>query len=229
MTASPTIESTRRPSAPPEATVEAADESKAVLQEHLAAIRQRALESRTPAQMARRLGRDPQWLADLLYARSGIRLSGGASHGNTYSGRDLEVFDTATKEHLFDVVVETVGAEKLVAGAPGGRPDWWATPGGKLFESVVGLADISVGHDTLDRQPIPLWQSRILWLGLFWSALMCAALVGVPLLWVWRNSYMGWREGSKSTPRAAVALGIILTAVVLLVGVASGVRSPAAG
>lgn len=210
------------PGAPDEA-------SASELERHVSALRLDAVTSRTPAQMARRLGLDQKWLAELLARRSGIRMSDGALHGDTYTGTDMDVFDDATKGHLFDWIVEEVGAEKVAASAEGVGPDWWNTQGGKLFESLASMADVSVGHETKDREPIPRWQARIVWLGLLGTILATVVSVGIliVLAFVWRGSYLGWRDGSRSSPRAAVVLGV-LTAALLVAGLVALVLSSVA-
>jgi hypothetical protein len=179
----------------------------AVLEQKVSALRARAIASRTPAQMARRLGLDPNWLSELL-ARDGVRVSGGASHGNTFTATDRRLFEPV-KQQLFDAVVLELGAPELVARADRMSPDWWTTSGGKVATSLADVVGIGMYHTTKDRQPIPLWQSRMIWVGFAFSAMMCVVGIGVVLLYIWRWSYMGWRDGSKSSPMAAVALGVL--------------------
>ncbi len=200
----------------PSVQVEQVDPGPSPLGQQIDVLRARAVGSRTPAQMARRLGLEPKWLADLL-ASHGVHMSGGASHGNTFTGNDLKVFDAALKERLFDEVVRVLGAPALVAKAGGASPDWWTTPGGGLATSVASQVGIDMAFTTKDRQPIPLWKSRMVWVGLAFGLFLCLIPpVGIVVLAVWRGSYLGWRDGSKSSPQAAVALGILLVACVLL-------------
>jgi hypothetical protein len=196
------------------------------MEQQIEVLRARTLASRTPAQMARRLGLDPKWLAELL-SRHGIRVSGGASHGNTYTGKDREVFEAA-KAQLFDEVVKELGAPAVVARADV-SPDWWTTSGGKVATSLADVVGIDMYHTTKDRQPIPLWQSRMVWVGFGFAAILCIALIGVPLLYVWRWSYMGWRDGSKASPMAAVALGVLGTLAVGAAVVVAAVSPGATG
>jgi hypothetical protein len=188
----------------------------------LEAVRIRAVESRTPAQMARRLGLDPKWLAEILARRFGVHLSRGARRGHTFTGNDRKVFDAAMKERLFAAAVDEVGAQALVTRATAAGPDWWTTSGGQLATSVAGLAGIDMAFAAKDRTPIPRWQSRMVWAGFAFSCLLCIALVGILFLWLWRWSYFGWRDGSKSSPTAAVALGV-LGVLLLVAGAIAGV------
>jgi hypothetical protein len=200
----------------------------AELERQLSAVRLDAVTSRTPAQMARRLGRDPKRLAELLTRRSGIRMSDGALYGDTFNRTDMRVFDDEMKGRLFDWVVEEDGAAKVVAAARGVGPDWWNTSGGRLFESLADFADVSVGHDSRDREPIRGWQKRIVWLGLLGATLATMVSVGILiiLMWLWRASYFGWRDGSRSSPTAAVVMGV-LTAALLLTALVGILLAPA--
>lgn len=198
------------------------------------ALRARAMASLTPAQMARRLGLETRWLEDLM-ARHGVHVSGGASHGNTFSGRDRRTFE-ATREQLFDAVLAELGAPALVTRADAVSPDWWSTSGGSAAATVVGLLGIDASYTTRDRTPIPLWRSRMIWVTLAIGLFLCVVPpVGLLFLEIWRRSYFGWRDGSKASPNAAISLGILVilapilvTIVIACVSLIERLRAPGA-
>jgi hypothetical protein len=147
---------------------------------------------------------------DALLARRELAFSTGATRGNTYTGKDRQLW-LANKEQLWDDLVSDKGAAGVLELVAAVSPDWFNTAGGEL---VTGLADwggLNLSVATKDRQPIPVNERRLATLGFVTVviAIMCTIGLASPLGWVWQSSYFGWRSGANDEPRAAAVLGAI--------------------
>jgi hypothetical protein len=184
----------------------------------LAHLHAKVLEARTPAQLAHDLGLDAQHVRDLLEERLGVHVSKGAALRYSYTRRDLERFDDATKERLFATLVDDLGADAMVRRAAGVADDWWETPAGKGLDDVLGLADVELGHVSERRAPIARWQSTFLWIGFVAAAVTAIAVIPAA---IWLGSWKAWRAGRTGRPAAGIGLGVVAVAAVVVAVVVS--------
>jgi hypothetical protein len=175
----------------------------------LTAVREFALSSKTPAQMARRLGLKRDELTTLLAQRE-LRFSSGATSGNTYTGRDRSLWE-ANKQSLFDSLVSQHGSATILERAAAIAPDWFNTAGGELLTGLAELGGMGISNEARDRSPIPANERRLAWVGFIFAAALVGITIGLatPVGLLWQSSYFGWRDGSRAEPRAAAALGVI--------------------
>jgi hypothetical protein len=182
----------------------------------LAALREFAMSSRTPAQMGRRLGLDAAALTALVGRRE-LKFSSAAISGNTYNGTDRTLWE-AHKQQLFDDLVADKGAAGVLQQASSVTPDWFNTPGGELITNLADFGGLSMSVAAKDRTPIPTRDRRLAWIGLVFVAGLIGITLGLaaPVGWLWQSSYFGWRNGTKAEPRAAIVLGWLGLVPVLL-------------
>jgi hypothetical protein len=188
-------------------------------------VRSAALDALTPAHMATMFNLDAGAVWTLAKDRLDLELSHGARTGHTYTKDDLVRFDAKSRAMLFDLLIEHYGTQVLLQGM--GASDWWKSGAGKTMESVLSLADVSVGHVSPRRAPL---LRRDYWVGLtgyIGSILvMCFTFfILFPPYLVAKRSWRGWQDTTKDRPKAAIVIGWILIAVPAVLVVAAAITS----
>lgn len=178
-------------------------------------LREAAMACVTPAQMARLFRQPEAHVARLLDERLGIQVSRGAARGSTYRKRDLEVFDAAARERLYELIVTEAGGVDQLARAAG-QGDWYETVAGQLAETVLNVFGGSAEHVSSKRKPIRKRDFVLSICGMIFATV--PVLLLFPLTVASWYSWERWRQARAEKPTISIVVGwIVATAYALLV------------